>query len=98
MNKVFLVGLIITLVTIIYLGVTQNRITESFNNTSNRRCENINDFKMKKNMRQIDKLQDKLDSFNRDLDKTKLKVNKNYEKFKKSMKGAKTSTNQLNNF
>jgi hypothetical protein len=53
---------------------------------------------MKKNIKEIDLLQDSLDSFDIDLYKTKLKVDKNYKQFKKSIKGAKTATNQLNNF
>lgn len=103
MNKVFLISLIILiLIPIIYFFViNHNNFTEQFYNIekpSNQQCGNINDFKMKKNMKQIDLFQDKLDSFNIDLDKTKLKVDKNYKQFKKSMKGSKTATNQLNKF
>ena len=97
MNKVILISLIILIPIIYFFVINHNIVTEHFS-TSNQQCENINDFKMKKNMKQIDLFQDKLDSFNIDLDKTKLKVDKNYKQFKKSMKGSKTSTNQLNNF
>ena len=100
MNKVFLISLIILILIpiICFFIINHNNFTAEHFSTSNRQCENINDFKMKKNMKQIDLFQDKLDSFNIDLDKTKLKVDKNYKQFKKSMKGSKTATNQLNKF
>lgn len=102
MNKVIiLISLIILIPIICFFVINHNIVTEQFHNIekpSNQQCGNINDFKMKKNMKQIDLFQDKLDSFNIDLDKTKLKVDKNYKQFKKSMKGSKTATNQLNKF
>ena len=97
MNKVIILISLIILIPIIYFFVNQNIVTEHFSN-SNQQCGNINDFKMKKNLKQIDLFQDKLDRFNIDLDKTKLKVDKNYKQFKKSMRGSKAATNQLNKF
>ena len=103
MNKAVLCTFIFILLLSIYFYYSNNQsiTTEYFRNNIKKvysQCDNINLFKMKKNIKEIDLLQDSLDSFAIDLDKTKLKVDKNYKQFKKSMKGAKTATNQLNNF